>query len=60
MLLLVTLFAILKIVFPSCMFALKSRHGSVVSPKNWNIEKNITLNTKGIKRGTTRINTKMT
>ena len=31
----------------------------VVFPINWNIEKNITLNTKGTKRGTKRNNTKM-
>ena len=33
---------------------------SVVSPINWDIEKNITLNTKGLKRVTKRINERMT
>ena len=32
---------------------------SVVFPINWNIEKNTTLNTKGLKRGTKRSNIKM-
>ena len=31
-----------------------------VSPINWNIEKNTTLNTKGLKRRSKRINVKMT
>ena len=33
---------------------------SVVSPINWNTEKNITLNTKGLKRVTKRIHVRMT
>ena len=33
---------------------------SVISTINWNIEKNTTLNTKSLKRGTKRINMKMT
>ena len=49
MLLLVILFAILKIAFPSCMFVFY-----------WSIEKKTTKNTDSVKRGTKRITEKIT
>ena len=33
---------------------------SIISPVNWNIEKNTTMNTEGLKSGIKRINMKMT
>ena len=53
MFLMVILFVILKIVFSSYEIVTRK---SVISPIKWNIEKNTTLNTKGLKRGTKRVN----
>ena len=55
--LLVVLFAILKIVFTYCMFRDAEERNI---PDKLNIEKNTTLNTECLKRGTKRINMKMT
>ena len=61
MLLLVILFAILKIVLSSCIFVLKSWHGRALYTRYTGIwKKDTTLNTKGLKRGTKGINMKMT
>ena len=57
MLLLVVLFAIWKIVFTYCMFRDAEERNI---PDKLNIEKNTTLNTECLKRGTKRINMKMT
>ena len=57
MFLMVILFAILKIVFSSYEIVTRK---SVISPIKWNIEKNTTLNPKGLKRGTKRVNMKVT
>ena len=56
MLLLAILFAILKIIVSFNIMTRKS----VVSSINWNIEKNTTLNTKGLESGTKITNIKMT
>ena len=59
--LLVLLSSILKNVFFLLYVYFKVvTHKSEVSPINWNIEKNTTLNTKFLKRGTKRINLKIT
>ena len=60
MLLLVILCAILKIViFVLYVYFKILTRKSVVSLINWNLEKNTTLNTKGLKKGAERINMKI-
>ena len=61
MLLLVKLFAILKFVFFSIVYLLYNRDTEKRSiPDILEYRKNTTLNTKGLKRGTERINIKIT